>query len=469
MESRQAKNKKGRTNRRRFLWIGMAAVVILLGASAYFFKAGAAFTAQAATPTPTYYTTTVRQGDIRVDASGVGTLTASTQADLSFGTAGTVGELDVKVGDTVTQGQVLAKLKDLDSLNAAVSSAELAVLQAQNDLTSLQDNANVALATAYKTWVDAQQTYTTALTTDQRTSYARCSKETNTSLVTKVQRLADQLAKSYYGSDEWIRLKSEYDTAYANMTYCIGYTPEEKANAQASLQVAETQMKQAETTYNTLKDNNGIDPTQLAVAQNTLAEAKNNLAVAQKNLESATLVAPINGTVISIAAGVDEHVDTSTFISIADLTHPDVTVQVDETDLDKLKVGNKAEVVFDALPDRTFTGTVIQVNPSLSQAGQTKVASGLVQLDPVSDLSQGLLLGLNASVDVIASEAKGVLLVPQEAVRDLGDNQYAVFVVENNQLKLTMVQIGLNNGTFTEIKSGLKLGQQVSTGLTQTK
>jgi HlyD family secretion protein len=449
--------------------MGIAVVVILLAGSAWFYTRGSAFQQQSATATPSYYTTAVRQGNIRVAATGAGELTAAAQANLSFATSGTVGELNVKVGDIVTQGQVLAKLKDLDTLKANLSSAELAVLQAQASLSTLQENAALNLATAYKTWLDAQTTYADALYSDQRTSNTRCSKETTANLVVKYERSAAQLAKSYYESDEWIHLKSAYDTAYANMVYCTAYTADEKTSAQASLQVAETQMKQAEATYNTLQANQGVDPTQLAEAQNTLSDAQNNLSLAQKNLDSAVMVAPMDGTVISIAAGVGEQSGTSSYITIADLSNPNVTVRVDETDLGKLKIGNQAEVVFDALPDRTFSGEVIQVDPALSQSGQTQVATGIVRLDPVSDLAQNLPLGLNASVDVIDSEANGVLLVPQEAVRDLGDNQYAVFVLENNQLSLKMVEIGLTDGTYTEIRSGLSQGELVSTGITQIR
>jgi HlyD family secretion protein len=469
MDLKLSKGKKNRSNRKKFLWYGLVAVLVILGGSTWFFTKGTAFQANAASATPSYYTTAVRQGSIRVSASGAGTLIASAEADLSFPAAGVVGELNVKAGDQVTSGEVLAKLKDLDTLNAAISTAELALVQAQNDLASLQDNAAVSLATAYKTWVDAQETYADALFDEERTDYARCSKETNTNLVVQVERLSNDLAKSYHGSDEWINLKSEYDTAYANMVYCLGYTPEEKTNASATVQVAETQMNQAKETYDLLEANKGIDPTELAEKQNAVSQAEDDLAVAQQNLEAAIMVAPMDGTVISVAAGEGENVDTSTFITIADLSQPAVTVSVDETDIDKLKIGNKAEIVFDALPDRTFTGEVSQVNPSLTSSGQSQVATGTIQLDPIENLDTQLMLGLNASVEVIESEADDILLVPVEALRDLGNGEYAVFVVDNGQLKLQVVETGLSDGTYAEISSGLSQGELVSTGITQIK
>jgi multidrug efflux pump subunit AcrA (membrane-fusion protein) len=60
-------------------------------------------------------------------------------------------------------------------------------------------------------------------------------------------------------------------------------------------------------------------------------------------------------------------------------------------------------------------------------------------------------------------------LVPNEALKSLGDKQYAVFVVGNDgTLRLTPVQIGIADATYTQVTSGLKAGEVVSTGVTQT-
>ena len=76
--------------------------------------------------------------------------------------------------------------------------------------------------------------------------------------------------------------------------------------------------------------------------------------------------------------------------------------------------------------------------------------------------------GLNASVDVINASAKNVVLVPVEALRDLGGGQYAVFVVTNGKPTLRVVTVGLQDAANAEITSGLKAGEVVSTGLAAT-
>ena len=249
------------------------------------------------------------------------------------------------------------------------------------------------------------------------------------------------------------------------MNYCKAYTEDEITSADSTLQVAETQLKLAEEQYNTLQASSGIDPNEQALLENTLEDCQYNLADAEKNLESATLISPMDGTVISIAAGQGEQVDTSTFITIADLNQMNVEVQVDEADLAMLAVGNQVEVIFDALPDRTFTGTVIQVDPTLTSSGPYQVVKGLVELGGIGDAK--LILGLNASVEIIQSEVKNALLVPKEAVRDLGEGQYSVFILQNGQLTMKVVEVGLMDDTFAEIRSGLELGDVVSTGIVE--
>ncbi len=79
-----------------------------------------------------------------------------------------------------------------------------------------------------------------------------------------------------------------------------------------------------------------------------------------------------------------------------------------------------------------------------------------------------MLLGSNATVEVIGGDVQDALLVPVDALRDLG-GEYAVFVQdENGELKMRMVEVGLMDYTYAEILSGLEEGEIVSTGIVQT-
>ena len=467
--TKAAKKKTGR----RSGWAAVLVVLILAaGGAGWYFWMGPGKSAAASTQSaPDYHTTSVRSGSLTISASGTGSYIPSTSIDLSFSSSGTVVELNVRPGDIVKAGQLLARLDNTTALEAAVASAELQVLQSQKALNDLQQNAPVALAQAYQAWLKAQDTSASAQTAALRASGARCSRDTN-------QRLADildQKKKSFdnesisnSGTAAWLEAKNNYETALANYSYCLAYSDAEKVSQQASLQVAQTSLQQAETTYNTLKAAAGIDPSALALAEANLKQAQTSLTLAQENLKGAALVAPIDGTVLSVAAQKGAMVGTDKFITLADLSKPTLTVSIDQTDLSKLVMGNKAEVVFDALPNQTFNGTVIQVNPQLTTSGQYQIVTGLVELDATAAAAlKGLPTGLNASVTIIAQQVKNVLLVPLSALRDLGGGSYSVFVVKNGKLALTVVQVGLKDSVQAEVSGGVNEGDLVSTGIVQ--
>jgi len=138
------------------------------------------------------------------------------------------------------------------------------------------------------------------------------------------------------------------------------------------------------------------------------------------------------------------------------------------TDLDKLVIGYEAEIIFDAFDDELFKGTVISITPELVKNGNVSYVHGLVELDTSSfGKPFNLPLGLNASVDIIGGRSENTLLIPIEALRPLGDGSFAVFVIENGEPKLRMVEVGLTDFTTAEILSGLKVGEEVTTGIVE--
>jgi multidrug efflux pump subunit AcrA (membrane-fusion protein) len=115
-----------------------------------------------------------------------------------------------------------------------------------------------------------------------------------------------------------------------------------------------------------------------------------------------------------------------------------------------------------------FTGHVIEVDPSLVTLSGVQVVSTLVQLDDFAKL-QTLPIGLNASVDIIGGSTENAVLIPVEAVQELGPDEYAVFVMENGEPQLRIVEVGLVDFTSAEILSGLEPGEVVTTGVVETK
>jgi RND family efflux transporter MFP subunit len=239
-----------------------------------------------------------------------------------------------------------------------------------------------------------------------------------------------------------------------------GPTPGEIALAEANLALAQAK-------YETLKD--GVDPAEVALAEANLTNAEAELDLAREDQALINLLAPMDGTIMSIDASVGETVGTNPIIVMADLQQPVLEVYLDEADLDKVAVGFEVEVVFDALPDNLYIGHVTEVSPSLQTVSNVDAVLAWVQLDADSfSKPLSLPVGSNASVDVIGGRTQNAVLVPVEAVREIGPNEYAVFVMEDGEPKLRIVTVGLMDYTSAEILSGLNAGEIVTTGVVET-
>lgn len=455
--------------RKKGFW---AAILLLLaggGGAAWYFLAGPnAKEAQAAAQTAAAGNTTkVARGDLQVTASGSGTLSAGNTVDLSFSTGGTVSSVNVKLGDTVTAGQELAQIDHASSLEANLALLQLQLLEAQKTLTDLQQNADVSLAQAYQDLVTAKKAYHAAVLAEQKTAYARCSQEVVTkykAALDLAQSHLDQLRAHSYGTDAWINASSDYDTAKANYDYCASYSDDEKTSAKATVDVTRTTMDQAQARYETLQKSSGIDPDELALDQAKVDALQLQLDQAKEDLKGATLTAPIAGKVTYLASSAGTIVGTDKFMTLSDVSQPQIAVSVDESDMVHFVLGSSATVTFDAIPDQSFTGTVTLVQPSLTTSGQYKVLQGAVTLDEnAAKTVKDLPLGLNASVSIVYQEAKDVLLVPVTALKQITGKGYQVSAISSDgTATMKSVEVGLIGSDYAEIKSGLNEGDTIS-------
>jgi multidrug efflux pump subunit AcrA (membrane-fusion protein) len=194
------------------------------------------------------------------------------------------------------------------------------------------------------------------------------------------------------------------------------------------------------------------------------------LETAQENLAAAEMVAPISGVITDLIGEMGDEATSNTSVTIANVDTLYIEIYLDSSDWDKIDLGYNVEVTFDALPDTTFNGSVIQVDPFLTSSGGASVIGGLVALE-TQDLAliQKLPLGSSAGVEVIGGRAEGVLLVPVESLREVSEGQYAVFVLKDGEPKLTLVEIGLKDIYYAEVISGLDAGDVVTTGIVETE
>jgi HlyD family secretion protein len=461
------------------------AAALLVFAGGWLAFRGLSLSAQAATEEASMLqTTTVRTGSLSLSASGSGTLIVGNSVELGFGTQGTLESVNVEPGDLVTAGDVLARQADRETLESSVLQAKLDLSAAELALQTLKDQAPLAQAQAQLAVTEAQEALADAESTWQyQQAGHRASSTTLKAAQAKLAVAEDNVdrAKGAYdsapSSDEERKAQAylnyaaavqQYQSALASLNWYKGHPTEtQQSQLEANVAIAKAQVALAEVEAERLKD--GVDPDDLAAAELKVLKAENDLAQAQSDLESAALVAPFGGTVMEVRAEVGDSVS-GAFITLADLSMPTLDVYFDETDLDKVIAGNEVEVIFDALPDWIFTGHIQRVDPSLTQSMNAGLLHAVAILDGENpqDLSQ-VPVGLNAAVDVIAGRAENALLVPVEALREIDTGTYAVFVVDaNGGLVLRPVEVGLQDLTWAEIKSGLEAGETVSTGLVES-
>ncbi len=477
------KSEKKPSGKRRLprpvLWIALVVVVVLVAGGIYYYVQAQQASATAASAQPALQTATARSGNIVLRASGTGTLIAASEVNLAFGTVGPVATLNMAVGSQVKAGDLLA---ELDSSNQ-----QIALSQAQQTLNQLTSPS--AIATAQQAVVTAKQNLISAqyvlngdlaagsnqaAINDAYAALALAQQKTNAAQLTYDPISGQSLnnapvAKAYQNLYAAQQAQAAAQATYNSVAAKSDSLTLNSANAAVAL--AQAQVTEAEN-YLTALTGGTVPANATGTSLNALNQAKLNLQTAQNNLAATKLYSPISGTVLAIDNAVGETVAAdATFITIADLSKSELTIYMDELDFSNIKVGYAANVVFDALPNTTYTGKVTQVSPQLVTVQGNTVVEGQVVLDQqqASGASLTLPIGVSASVDVIAAQANNVILVPVQALHELSPNNYAVFIMLAGKPTLRIVTVGLNDGTFAEIKSGLKAGDVVSTGIQATQ
>jgi RND family efflux transporter MFP subunit len=476
----------------RTRWIVAAALVVVAGAGLAYYKLAYA-PAQASAATPAMQTSTVREGSLVISATGSGTLVSQDEVDLAFQTSGTVTEVNVKVGDQVQKGALLASIDDADlrvaytearraydelTSASAIVDAEAAVATAQANLDEAKQHLEYVISPAVYYWENQVQARQTALEAAQAAAAASPSdkdaqaavetaqasiKSATASLASAQYDYENNYVKNnfvFYITDQLTHRKVRYDGAPSEADIL---------QARADVAAAKSTLQQAQWLYAALT---GAEVPEDATGSSltALEQARLKLQDAQEALDNASLKATIPGTVMAVDITAGETAKSgTTAITISDLSQPYLEVFLDESDWSNVKVGEEADITFDILPDAAFTGVVTQVDPGLySQNGQS-VVRAYVQLSDDDAARPDLPLGTAASVEVIAARAENAVLVSIDALHKTDDGTYTVFVLENGTPKLRVVEIGLQDLVNAQVTSGLEVGDVVTTGITATK
>ena len=300
---------------------------------------------------------------------------------LSFATGGKISEILVKKGDPVTEGQVLARLGERAQAEAAVASADLEKVSAQQAYDELQRTVNIVRAVNLKTLINAKETLNTtqsawdALDTDE---YQKKIDDATTEVNNKKDDLktaqddydkykdlsVDNPDRKLY-QDKLDQAQKAYDEAVRKLTTLI----DARDLAKADYDKAQADVIEAQRKFDAVQ--NGPDPDQLSLTEARLANANAQLTAAQAALDNLELKAPFTGKVVDINVVSNEQVGPNNWaILVADESAWYVeTDDLTELDVVKVALDQKATIVADALPDVEMTGKVTEISDVFSQKG----------------------------------------------------------------------------------------------------
>lgn len=395
-----------RTRRKRRWWLWSGIVVVILIAAV----AGIAVVHASDPKIPAARLARVTRGDIAKSVVATGPIEPITKVELKSKASGIVEKLYVDINQMVTKGQVLAQLDQQEIL------AQVAAQRAQ--LAAAQANVITASANVAEDKVNAEAP---DLPMYQET-YKRNLEMLKEGIVS--QQTLDNAERDYLAA------KNKRDTA------------------QAQIGVDEAKLKQAEA----------------QVQQNQASLEQEN-----EQLSYTTLVAPIDGMVLSRDVEVGDAVSsilvlgsTATLVmTIGDIHQVYVDGKVDEADIGNVYLNQPARIHVESFPNKTFSGKVTKIAPLGVAKDNVTTFEVRVSIDnPGGELKANM----TANAEIIVTEHHGALSVPEQSMSWDNDKNAFVYVPDSKSKdgqKKIPVTAGISNGNRTEILAGLKEGDTV--------
>ena len=486
-------------SRERLVAIALGLVALLL---AFLIAHDVLFPASSSTSA--LRTVTAARGNVRSAVSGTGTVVPATQQNLSFGVAGTLTEIDVKVGDQVKQGQVLAKL-DRTTFQTALDQANNNLTTAQATLNNtLNSNAVVqaqhSLANAQQSLSDTQAQVSLTNQQDANTLAADQAQLANVD-----QPALDQAQTNY--NNAGCTTSPQPQTCTQQIQQAL--TQAQNTVAQDKTKIAQDQNKIATDQLNGQKTINSATaavtaaqdslnsqtiqrPNTIASQQSAVANAQIAVQTAQKNLDQTTLTAPTDGTVLSINGQAGENASAgagvtaqapgttaplpstsgstssssgggsagaSSFMVLGNVSGLQVIAPFAEADAARLAANQTATITFDAVANLSVPAHVLAIASGATVISNvTNYYATLV----IDQLDSRLKPGMTANASVVVQQATNVLMLPNSAITRLGSVSFVNVLGKDGKTQTRQqIQTGATGDQSTEIVSGLSAGDRV--------
>jgi HlyD family secretion protein len=442
-------------------WLSLAVVVVLI----IILSVVISSISTRAKVLKSYQTTTVSGGTLTATIGATGTVRARQSAILYWQTSGTVGEVTVKLDKKVDAQKKLVSLDKL-SLPQSIILAEADLVSTERALETARLS-STPTAKAMLAYYQAQRAYEEANNARYRTGYKGAASDQDIIDARAVLKVRQQEVDRYQAlyddiediPENAIRLQNAFDqlqevianrnAAQARLDYYLSeYRNTHEADAQVAL--AKAQLEDAQREWDRLKD--GPDARDIQAAQ-----ARLDAAQATVNLQY--IIAPFDGviTIVNNAPG-DQVRAGDPAIRLDDTSQLLVDVEISEVDINAVKIGQPADLTFDAILDKTYHGLVDEV----SRVGTA--SSGVVNFTvkiKLTDADEDVKPGMTAGVTITTQQVEDVLLIPNRAVR-LVDNKRVVYILQDGKLIAVNIVLGATSDLNSEVIGGdLKVGDVI--------
>ena len=339
-----------------------------------------------------------------------GSLAGDQQTDVAPQIQGKVVALGVDLGSFVKRGQMIIRLDDVD-LKLRVEQAQAQLEQAKAALRQAEEKVNVRAGQSFDV-NKVPEVANAKVTLDLA--------EKNLARAEKLIESGD-VSRSYYDDERARRdqAKQQYESALslARQNFAA------MANARASVSNAETQ-----------------------------------LGLARQALSYAVVYSPIDGFVAERTADLGEYVTpTQKVATIVRINPLRIKIDIPEQAIPEVQVGQSVSVTTSAWPDKSFSGRIARISPTLAANSRTLTVEAEIEN------SSGVLKpGQFATVRILQPKAQPAVLIPQRAVRT-ESNASHVFVIKNGRAEQRVVQLGITESDLVEIKTGVAADEQVAT------
>jgi HlyD family secretion protein len=483
-------------SRKRKIIIGSS-----IGALLLIIIIGSIFATRSDTPEVTVVKIDVRP-ELKSTVTSSGEVRPIQFVNLTSEVQGKIEEITKKEGDPVQKGEILVRLdpnqleSNADAQFAAYQSAQDEVRSSQSQVSAAQNSLAQAQQSLNQAEVAVENARQGVITSQTEVDRAQVELNAANREMKRNEQLLESGVISRQGFDE---------------------SKDRAANAQAALNTAKARLESARIS---VKDSQArVASQQVAVrdarravdsagigVSSSRSRAEQQAAVlrGQRNQRDKTVVvAPINGVIAEIPSKVGTFavagLSTTALMTIADMSEINVEVKVDETEIDKVAVGQKAKIKVDAFGEAELEGEVLQktplavgksqtsgglsVNINVQEAKEFRVVLRLLNLTP--EMQTGLRPGMSATATITTTTVNEVIAVPLQAViekkpegsptpegaaaasqtpADKPKPIKGVYVLDGNKAKFVAVETGITGESDIQITSGLSAGQEVITG-----